>query len=199
MSYSLRCGLVVLGLMVCGLAGCTTLREVASLRTVRFQIDRISESHLAGVRLSKLRSLEDLSGNDLLRLTTAVSEGKLPFSFQLHLQAINPASNEVNARLTKMDWTLLLEEKETVSGTFDRELVLPPGTPTDVPVRIQLDLLRFFEENLNRLVDLALAVSGEHPPQSVKLKVRPTINTKFGPITYPSPITAVSGKVGRQH
>lgn len=193
------CAFVGFGVLLWGLVGCTTLREVSNLRKVNFKIDRVTQPRLAGIDLTQFRSYEDLSGTDVLRLGSSLSGGSLPLSFRLHVQATNPASNDVDARLTKMDWTLLLEEKETVSGTFDQEVVLPPGEPRDVGFRVELDLVRFFDENLRGLVNLASALSGDGPPQSVKLKVQPSINTALGPFKYPSPITVVSEEVGRKN
>jgi hypothetical protein len=95
-----------------------------------------------------------------------------------------------------MDWTLLLEDKETVSGQFDQEVVLPPGQPQDVSFRVELDLVRFFDDNLKGLVNLASAISGDAPSQNIKLRVQPTVNTMLGPVKYPSPITVVSKEVG---
>jgi hypothetical protein len=100
--------------------------------------------------------------------------------------------------MTQMDWTLLLSDRETISGTFDREVVLPPGEPTDVPIDVEVDLVRFFDNNLRDLVDLALAVGGEGEAQNVKLQARPTIRTAVGPMEYPGEITIVNKDVGRR-
>jgi len=178
------------------LTGCQTLREVANLRNVEFRIDRVNRARLAGVNIDRLDSYSDLSGGDAARLGAAMSRGELPLSFTLNLEATNPEENSVNARLTRMDWTLFLQDQETVSGTFQREVVLSPGAPTDIPLDIQLDLISFFDENLRGLVDLATAVGGDGPPTNVKLKVQPTIQTRMGPMQYPSPITVVSKDVG---
>jgi hypothetical protein len=178
------------------LMSCQTLREVSNLRNVQFRIDRATNARLAGVDLSGLQSYRDLSGVDVARLGASLAQGDLPLSFTLHVEAENPAENSVNARLTEMDWTLLLDEKETISGVSDREVVLPPGTPKDVPVDIELDLVEFFDENLRGLVDLAAAVGGEGPPTNVQLQVQPTVRTPLGPMKYPSSITVVSKDVG---
>lgn len=192
-----RAALLLLVLTLGGLAGCQTLREVSNLKEVRFRIDRVTDAQLAGISLSGITSYGDFGGMDLARLGSAVAKGELPFSFTLQIEATNPERNSLNARLTNMDWTLLLEDRETVSGTFDREVVLRPGVPTDVPVDVQLDLAKLFDENLQQLVALATAVGGEGPPSNVKLKVQPTIQTRLGPMRYPSPITVVNKQVGR--
>jgi len=191
-------GLLVVVLGVGLLAGCQTLREVSALKDVRFRIDRATETTLAGLSLADIRSYEDLGGMDLARLGSALASGSLPLSFTLHVEATNPESNSVDARLTEMDWTLLLNDRETVSGTFDREVVLPPGQPTDVPIDIRLDLAELFDKNLQQLVALGTAVAGSGPPTNVKLKAQPTIQTRLGPMRYPKPITVVSEVVGGQ-
>jgi hypothetical protein len=187
---------LVLILALGGITACQTLREVSALKDVRFRIERASDAQLAGISLDRVQSYNDLGGMDLTRLGASLADGTLPFSFTLHVQATNPEGNSINARLTKMDWTLLLEDRETISGTFDREVVLPPGEPTGVSVGVQLDLVEFFDNNLRQLVGLASAVGGEGPPTNVKLKVQPTIQTRLGPMRYPSPITVVSEDVG---
>lgn len=186
----------VLGLLLLAATGCTAFREVANLRKVQFSIDRVAQPRLAGVDLARVQSYDDLRSTDVLRLGSALSNGSLPLSVTLHLDAENPSSNSVDTRLTQMDWTLLLEDKETVSGRFEREVVLPPGEPTDVPVDVEVDLVRFFDDNLQGLVDLAAAIDGDAPPQTLKLRVQPTVDTRLGPLQYPSPITVVSRRVG---
>jgi len=190
---------VVLSVVLLGgsLGGCTAFREVANLRKVQFTIDRVSGARLAGIDLKKFESYEDLRGTDILRLGSSLSEGELPLAFTLHLEATNPETNDVNARLTEMDWTLLLEDKETVSGRFQREVVLPPGTPKDIGIGLELNLVRFFDENLRGLVNLASAIAHDAPPQTLKLRVQPTIQTDFGRVKYPSPITVVRREVGQ--
>ena len=179
------------------LPGCQTLREVANLRNVHFALDRVAEASLAGVDLQRVRSYDDLSAGDVLRLTQAVSRGELPLAFTLHLYAENPPENDVQARLVEMDWTLLIDDQETVSGVFDGNIVLPPGEPRDVPIPIRLDLVDFFDRGAQDLIELALAVAGQSDvPKRVQLRATPTIDTAIGPLRYPQPITVVSRDVG---
>lgn len=189
-----RWGLV---LLVVGLLGaCQTVREASSLKDVQFRIARAEDVRLAGIDVADIQAYDDLRRTDVARLVSALSRGELPFSFTLYVEARNPESNSVDARLTEMDWTLLLDEQETVSGTVDQEVVLRPGTPTDVPVDVQLNLVEFFDQNLRQLIGLVAAISGEGPPTNVTLRVQPTIQTALGPMTYPNPITVTSTEVG---
>jgi hypothetical protein len=179
------------------LPACQTLQQIANLRLVDFDMDRVSGARLAGVNIDRFQNYNDLSAADLLRLGSVLASGDLPLEFTLHLNAENPESNSVDAQMVRMDWTLFLEDKETVSGVFDERILLPPGVVTDVPIFIRLDLVDFFDENLANLVDLALAVSGQGgESQNVKIRVQPTIDTPLGPIRYPQPITIISQDVG---
>ena len=185
----------VLTAMVAG--GCATLQQIAALRQVDFAIDRVSGARLAGVSLDRVRTYQDLSAIDVARIGTALARGTVPMEFELHLSALNPADNSVAARLIAMEWTLLLEDRETVAGRIDREIVLEPGIASDIPLAIAVDLADFFEKNARDLAELALSVAGVGgAPKQVALRAQPTIQTSLGPIRYPQPITIVSGQVG---
>ena len=180
------------------LGGCATLQQLAALRDVDFSIDRVADVRLAGIDLSRVRSYSDLSAADAGRLALAVSQRELPMSFDVHVQALNPEDNSVDARLVRMDWTLLLQERETLSGTFADETVLPRGVPVDVPIGVSLDLIDFFEGSARDLFDLAMDIAGQGgEPTEVTLRAVPTVDTALGPIRYPQPITIVSREVGR--
>jgi len=181
---------------VLGLAGCQALREVANLRKVQFAIDRVAEPQLAGVALNRVDSYRDLSASDVLRLTRSAANGEMPLTFTIMMDAENPADNNVVARLVEMDWTLLLDDTETIQGRFDDTIRLEPGAPTTVPIPIELDLVRFFGDNARDLIDLALAVAGEGDSKTVTLQATPTIDTVLGPIRYPEPITITRRDVG---
>ena len=189
--------LFILATLSIGLAGCQTLRQVASLRLVDFALDRVTDVDLAGVPLDRLQNYEDLRPTDLARLAGALSRSEMPVAFDLHLAAENPPDNPVDARMLEMDWTLFLEGRETVSGVLNEEIVLPSGAVTDIPLSIRLDLVDFFGNNLRDLVELALSLSGQGgAPTNVRLEALPTIQTPLGPIRYSQPITIVSRDVG---
>lgn len=194
-----QCGILRLLLVLLLTAGgCATLQQLAALRNVEFSLDRVSDLRLAGVDLSGVRSFDDLTVMDAGRLALAVSRDELPMDFRLHLLAENPADNGTEARLVQMDWTLLLQDRETLSGVFEHETLLPPGQPTDVPIAISLDLMEFFQGNAQDLLELALSLADQGgAPKEIALRATPTIQTPLGPMRYPRPITILSGEVGQ--
>ncbi|MEZ4698823.1 MAG: hypothetical protein R2834_00715 [Rhodothermales bacterium] len=189
--------LIVIALALPAWSGCQTLKEIANLRNVDFSLDRLTDIDLAGVRLDAVRSYRDLSAGDLFKLTTAAARRDLPLRFNLHVAALNPESNKVAARLVRMDWTLFLEERETISGVFNQEQVLNPGQLVDIPVSIDLELMSFFDKNARDIVELVLSLSGEGgSAKNIRLQAIPVIDTVLGPIRYPDPIVIVNREVG---
>jgi hypothetical protein len=177
---------------------CATLQQVAALRQVDFSIDRIEDARVAGIQVDRIRSYDDLSATQLASLGIALAQGRLPLEFRLHLDALNPPENEVTARLLEMDWSLFLDDRETVSGSLQQSYSFPPGQPQDIPITIRLDLLEFFDDNAADLIDLVAAATGQSgTPRRISLRARPTIDTPIGPIRYPQPITIVAREVGR--
>ncbi len=190
-----RLGLIVLCCQI--IVGCGTLREIANLRNVHFGLDALTGLEIAGVDLAGVRTYEDLTAVDLLKIGASVARNELPLSFTLDVLAENPAENGVQARLVRFDWTLLLDDRETISGVFEDEIVIPSGDSRHFPVHIHLDLIEFFDRNSRDIVNLALSLVGQGgQPQNVHLRATPTISTALGPIRYPEPITVISTTVG---
>jgi hypothetical protein len=178
------------------LSSCTTLNQLAALRGVDFGIDRVGNTFLAGIDMQDVRSLDDLSTAQGLVLASNIARGELPLDLTLFLDADNPESNPA-ARLVEMDWTLFLEGRQTISGTFNDEIALPSGQTTQVPIRMRLDLVEFFGNNLGDLLELAAALSGEQGGQSknIRLQANPTLQTAIGPIRM-GEITILQQQVG---
>ncbi len=179
------------------LSSCAQLNQFQALRNVDFAIDGVQQANLAGVNLSNIQTSSDVRPMDLLRLGQAASSGSLPLSFDLMLGADNPQTNGT-AQMLELDWTLFLQDRETVSGVFNRSITLPAGQRSVVPISIQLDLVPFFGNNVGELLNIATALAGQETPgaSAIRLVATPTIQTPIGPIRYPNPITIVSTSVG---
>jgi hypothetical protein len=192
----LRLGACATSVLVACL-GCATLQQFAALGKVDFSLDRIANPRLAGVDLSRINSYDDIGFAEASALALAAAQKRLPLEFELHVLAQNPADNDVQARLLRMDWTLLLENRETLSGVLEEEVLLPPGQPRDIPIVVGLNLVDFFEGSARDLIELALSFTGQGgEPKEVALRASPVIDTAIGPIRYPQPITILRREVG---
>jgi len=192
-----RISILLTATLVAAATGCTTIRGVVALRHVNFSLDRVSDMRLAGVALNRIQSYQDLSVGEIAQLGVALARKDLPLDFMLHVRAENPADNTVTAQLVRLDWTLLLQNRETISGSVDTSYALRPGVPQDVPIGMHLNLTDFFEGNAKDLVELALNLAGQGgEPKEITLRGTPIVDTPLGPIRYPQPITIASRRVG---
>lgn len=100
--------IVLSACLTASVGGCATLQQIAALRRVDFSLVGTSEGTLVGIPISSLRSFEDLTATDIVRVGAALSRGEMPVEADILVQAPNPADN-VQAQLVELDWTLFLE------------------------------------------------------------------------------------------
>ena len=187
-------------LWVAGLAvvvgACSSLQQLAALRQVGFALAGVTGGRLAGVDIAKIASGTRLSVLDYGKLTVALARQDVPLDFLVNVEALNPAENKVTAKMVRLGWALYLNDKETIHGVVDTVVVMEPGKPVIMPMRMRVNLVQFFNGPAQDLVDLAVAVAGVNPdPTKISLKASPTIDTPLGPLSYPNPITIVSRTV----
>ena len=177
---------------------CTTIQSLTNLKKVDFAIDRVSDTVLNGVAIDDISSFDKLGPSDALKILQGVTTKSLPLSMIINVEGDNPAENNVVAKLVKMDWTLFLEGKETVSGSFNEVIEFVPGAKTNIPVDVEVDLYSFFSSNARELFNIATSIAGvgNSEPTEIYLKARPTISTAIGPITYPRDVTILKKTIG---
>jgi hypothetical protein len=190
--------------LVIVLPGCATLSDImgglANLQRLKFRIGGVRGFTLAGVSLGGKARLSDLSLRDAGKLLAAFSAKRLAAGFVLEVEARNPndgtgGSQKTLSTLTRFDWRLLLDDRETISGGIDRPIEIPGTGQTSVlPLRMEIDLYQFFaERGYEDLVDLAMALGGSRRDVSrISLDALPRVSTPLGEITWPNRITVVS-------
>ncbi len=182
---------------------CKTLSDIsntlANIQKLQFKLDKVSGFRLGGVNLSGKNTITDMSLTDGLKLSRMFASKKLPAEFVLNVAASNPNDGKSGARgtsatLTSFDWNLYIDDVKTVSGNISQPVVVPGnGQSTIIPIKISLDLYKFFaNKGYDGLFNIALAIGGMNgSPARLKLDAKPTIKTKFGPISYPGRLTIV--------
>ena len=170
--------------------GCTTLQQIAALRQVTFDLDRVADGLVAGVDLDRIARGGGLGPADVARLGAAAARGEVPLRFTLVVGAENPADNPAAAQLVSLDWTLFLDGTETVSGVYNDDRLIEPGGAVELPVDVELDLVQFFGRNVGDLTTLVRNLAGEDTRrQTIRLEARPSVNTPVGPIRYPGTVS----------
>lgn len=185
------------------LGSCKTLNQFAdslnNLQRLEFKLDNVNNFRLAGVNLSNIKSVSDLSLMDGIKLTKAFADKKLPAQFVLNVDAKNPndgkgGSKQSTATLSSFDWKLYIDDKETIAGDINKEFVIPgTGSSETIPLVMNIDLYEFFgNRGYEDIINLALAIGGQSGSASrLKLDARPTVKTPIGNINYPNRITIV--------
>ena len=126
-------------------SGCQTLREVANLRDLEYALGDVARADLAGVDLAGVRTYNDLRTRDVLRISAALADGRLPLQFQLNVLATNPEANGVRARMVEFDWTLFIEDRETVSGVLQENFIIAPGETQTVEFPLAASRLAYWD------------------------------------------------------
>ena len=185
------------------LSGCQTLKDAAnslgSLKELQFKLGDVHNFTAAGINISRISSVSDLSVTDGVKVLNAYNSKKLPVTFTLDLLAKNPntsGSSGTDLFLKKMDWTLYIDDKKTISGTAGNGLKIPgSGQTVTIPLSMGLDMLDFFgNKGYEDVLNLALAIGGVSGSSSkLKLTAFVTVNTPLlGDFRYPNELTIVN-------
>jgi hypothetical protein len=188
------------------LSSCSTLSDIsnalASLKKMEFRISGLSNMRIAGVDVSRISDPSKLSVADGIALSTAFARKSLPTTFTLNVDARNPNNGSQGARntpltLSGLDWRLLIDDKQTITGNIDKPIEIPGTAPlTNIPLSVSVDMYKFFaDRGYDGIINLALALGGTKGSTArVKLDAQPSVGTAFGTMTYPSRITIVDSE-----
>lgn len=181
---------------------CSILQTITNLSRLQFKLGNVNGFKVNNIDISNKSSLNDLNPLELVSLTNVISKGQLPISFVLNVDAKNPNDGtggyaRTDATLKGFKWRLFIDDKETVSGDLDSPVTVPgTGEVSNIPLRINFDLLQFFKgESLEKIANLVLAIGGRQGSSSrITLYATPTVSTPIGDIKYPGELKIVDTK-----
>src|SRR4030095_4223052 len=173
--------------------GCSGLYDaIVNLQRLQFKLHKVAGMKVAGVGLSHISSISNFSLLDAAALLSAFTSGQLPVEFTLNVLAKNPndgtgGTKNTSAVIKNMAWRLFIDNNETIGGNVKDVSVPGGGQMTNIPIGMSFDLLQFFRSaGYENILNLALALGGRNGSSSrITLKVKPTVDTPLGPITYP--------------
>lgn len=178
---------------------CSVYQTISNLSRLQFKVSEVNSFRVNDLDISGKSSLKDFNTKDLLNLTSIFTQGKLPVSFVLNVDAKNPNDGtggyaRTDATLKSFKWRLFVDDKETISGDIDSPVTVPgSGEVTKIPLRINIDLLQFFkDQGFDKVINLALSLGGKNGSTSkITLYATPTVSTPIGNITYPGELKIV--------
>lgn len=184
--------------------GCSTLKDfgaaLASAKKIQFQLGEVDNMRLNGIDVSNISRANDVSPMDMIRLGRAIATKSLPAEFTLNVLAKNPNTGAGGTKptslfLSRLDWRLKIDGRETVAGVIDRRLEIPAnGQTTTIPFTVQLDLYKFFaDKGIDDLLNLAVALGGVRGSSSrLELLAKVQVDIPgFGSVSYPGEISIV--------
>jgi hypothetical protein len=166
-------------------------RQVAMLSKCEFKLKTVDQLKLAGVNIQQIKKLSDLSLTDAAKITTAATLGsKLPLNFTLNVEIKNP--NTTAAAMTKLDWILLIDDIQMVSGMNEQRIQVPANGGTAVlPLSIGIDLKQALKgKSADAIANFGLNLAGAgNKPTRITLKAKPYIQVGGQSISYPGYLT----------
>ncbi|MDP4174876.1 MAG: hypothetical protein Q8933_12945 [Bacteroidota bacterium] len=180
-------------------AGCSVYQTFQNISRLKFKLGAVNGLLLDGITVSNKTRIQDFNALDILKLTTDVTNKRLPVSFILNVNALNPNTgkggySKTDVSLKSFPWKLLIDDKETVSGDIASPISVPGvGDSVVFPIKIEMDLFKYFQDKgYQGLVDLALKLGGQNKdPLKIKLVAQPTVSSMLGDIKYPGELTIV--------
>ena len=189
---------ILLSFVISGIQ-CSVYETLTNLSRLQFKVGAVNGFQISGIPFSGKSKLADFNPLDLLKISSAFAQGSLPASFILNVDAKNPNDGtggykKTDATLQNFKWRLFLDDKETISGDIDQPVSVPgTGDVTTIPLRINIDLMKFFnDKGYESIINLALALGGAQGSSSkINLFATPTVSSPFGNITYPGELKLV--------
>ena len=189
---------IILSLILSGIQ-CSVYETLTNLSRLKFKVGNVNGFQINGISFSGKSKLADFNPLDLLKISSAFAQGSLPASFILNVEAKNPNDGtggykKTDATLQNFRWRLFLDEKETISGDIDKPVTVPgTGDVTTIPLRIDIDLMKFFKDKgYESIINLALALGGAQGSSTkISLYATPTVSSPLGNITYPGELKLV--------
>ncbi len=179
---------------------CSVYNTIVNVSRLKFKLGKVDNFLLNGVSIADKKKFEDFSPIELLKITSSIASGKLPVSFTLNVDAVNPNDGtggypRTNITLKSFPWRLFIDNKETINGNIKNEIYVPgTGESTVIPLDINLDIIKFFKDkDLKSIVNLALSLGGYGGSSSnLSLFAKPVLSSPLGDITYPEELKIVN-------
>jgi hypothetical protein len=178
---------------------CSVYETFVNISRLKFKLGSVNNFTLSGVNLTNKKKIEDFTALEALKISSDFASGRLPASFLLNVEAVNPNDGtggykRTSATIKSFPWRLFIDDKETISGNIDSPVTVPgTGEAVTIPFSIGLDLINFFKERgYESIINLALNIGGYSEGTSkLTLFVQPTVSTSLGDIKYPEEIKVV--------
>ncbi len=159
------------------LGGCA-IQQALNMANLKYQMGDVVNITWAGINLSKVKSVNDLSVADAAKATAALLSKDYNLTFNVNVIAKN--STDKPAGLHGFDYQVLLDGRSMVDGSNPKINinVSPNGGRQTIPIPVRINLKEVLkEQTLESVVNLAKQLTdyGSGHPSKVAVKFRPYI------------------------
>ena len=160
------------------------IKKLKSLANCEFKLNKVNKITVAGVGLNP-NGPSNLSFGELLKISSAYSNGNIPVDVGALLDIKNP--NSTMARMIKFDWKLNLKGKNIANGTVNNEISVPKNSEVTTELATKFDLYKSIGDfSLTELKDgVQNAFDGDGNPKDLKIYIKPYMSLGKLDIPYP--------------
>lgn len=159
------------------MASCASLIQVANLLNCQFSMANVSDITWAGINMSNIHSVSDLSLNTLQKATQAIKNKDFNVSANINVNVKNQSSKP--AKIFAFDYELFLENNPLASGcNKDMAYTINPQSTMKVPVPIQANIVQIIKQGqVGDVINFARNMMdyGNGKESNVKVKLTPYV------------------------
>lgn len=169
--------LTIFAAMVLLFSSCAIQRAL-NMMNLQYQMGDVVNMNWAGINLSKVKSINDLSITDAAKAAAAIAKKDFTITCNMNVIARNKTSQP--AGISGFDYELLLDGKKLLTGSNPKiNLTIPPnGTNQIIPIPVRVDVREVLQaETLESLINLVKQLTnyGIGNSSKVSLKFRPYV------------------------
>jgi len=140
-------------------SSCSVLEQAQNVQRFiecEFTLDNIHVVEIGDIKVSTLKSPDDIGFLGMMSLTNQLFSGSLPAKLTIDLKASN--NNSSMASITGMEWKILMKEEDFLAGEINDIIEVQPYSSTVFPVHVNLDILQLFQsETLPQLLNFVFS------------------------------------------
>jgi len=158
-------------------SSCSVLEQAQNIQRFiecEFTLDNIHVVEIGGIKVSSLKSPDDIGFLGMMSLTNQLINGSLPARISIELKASN--NNSSMASIAGMEWKILMKEEDFLAGEINDYIEVQPNSSTVFPVHVDLDILQLFQsETLPQLLNFVFSdnKAEELKKMSVGIQIKP--------------------------
>lgn len=180
----LVCLIVVTSFVSCDVI--EQLSQLSQLASCTFDLTGVNNVKVSGIALGSNMTKSNLATGQLFQLTQSILQKTLPVTFNVNVKVNNP--NNKTAAMNKIDYVLLIDNKEMLSGALNKKTTINAGSSSTVSVPVTIDLFKVLSgESADAILNLAFKLTGDNNnPSKITMKVKPYIEVGTQTLSYPN-------------